>query len=81
MAKKKTSKCTCSCHTAESAAPVAAMETPAPTAVKSKDKAKKGKSPAQIRHQSRFGLVSRLKKQHPDWTSEQLWSHARKEIP
>ena len=75
MVRKKNTKCACDCH---SATPMAAEETTAPKA-KSK-KSTKGKSPAQAKHQARFGLVARLKKEHPDWTSEQRWAHARKEI-
>ena len=77
MAKKKEMKCKCDCH---SAAPVAA-EVPAPPKAKSAGKkSAKGKSPAQVKHCARFGLVAKLKKQHPDWTTQQLWEEARKEI-
>ena len=79
---KKNTKCTCDCHTAE----LVAVEEPAPPKAKGTGKAKKsakstkGKSPAQILHQTRFGLVAKLKKQHPDWSTQQLWDYARKEI-
>ena len=82
MVKKTNTKCICDCHAAE---PVVAQESAAPK-TKSTGKAKKGKSarksnsPAQVKHQARFGLVAKLKKEHPNWTSEQQWAHARKEI-
>ena len=75
MVKKKLS-CNCDCHTV---VPVAAEETAAPKA-KSR-KSAKGKSPAQVKHQARFGLVAKLKKEHADWTNEKRWDEARKQIP
>ena len=76
MVKRKELKCKCDCHTVE---PVVTEE-PVPPKAKSK-KSAKGKSPAQVKHQARFGLVAKLKKSSPEMTNEQRWAKARQEIP
>ena len=75
--RKKEMKCACDCHSAE----LVAVEEPAPPKAKGTGKkSAKGKSPAQVKHQARFGLVAKLKKSSPEMTNEQRWAKAHQEI-